>query len=83
MGAFYTNFVLKGASPEAAQKILAGRKAIIATDRSGFVVVADEEAEDQDEDLINDIAAFLSQELCLHGHGHLKPRRFGLDVLSV
>jgi hypothetical protein len=63
MGAFYTNFVLKGASPEAAQKLLAGRNAVVAADQSGFVVVADEEAEDQDEELLNDLAAFLSEEL--------------------
>jgi|GEM_PF-1198896 len=63
MGSFYTSFVLKGASAEAAQRALAGRKTVVARDKSGFIVVFDEEAEDQNDKLLDDLAAFLSQEL--------------------
>jgi hypothetical protein len=62
MGSFYTSFVLKGATAAAAQKALIGRNAVVASE-GAIVVVFDEEAEDQNEDLFNDLAAFLSHEL--------------------
>jgi hypothetical protein len=63
MGSFYTSFVLKGASAEAVQKALAGRNAVIANDHGGFVVVFDEKCEDQNEELLDELAAYLSHQL--------------------
>ena len=70
MGNFYTNYTLRGPSQQSVAKTLTGRSAIVAPARDGYVVVFDEESEQQDQGVINALAARLSRE-------------FGCPVLAV
>jgi len=71
MGNFYTNYTLKGAHQKAVASALVGRRAIVTpTDDNGYVVVFDEESDEQDAKAISGLASFLSA-------------RFSCPVLAV
>jgi len=63
MGNFYTNYTLHGPSQQAVAAILAGRSALVTPEQDGFVVVFDEESDEQNVDVIAGVAAHLSGEL--------------------
>jgi hypothetical protein len=63
MGNFYTNYTLRGPSRQSVIAALAGRSAIVSPAQDGCVVVYDEESEEQDEEIIAELAARLSGEL--------------------
>jgi hypothetical protein len=63
MGNFYTNYTLRGPSQQAVAKALAGRSAIVTSERDGCVVVFDEQSDDQNSEIISDLAHDLSSEL--------------------
>lgn len=63
MGNFYTNYTLRGPSPQAIVELLAGRSAIVTPAQDGCVVVFDEESEEQNTDVITSLASRLSREL--------------------
>jgi hypothetical protein len=63
MGNFYTNYTLRGPSPQAIVAALAGRSAIVTPAQNGCVVVFDEESDEQDTDVITRLASRLSHEL--------------------
>ncbi len=62
MGSFYTNYTLRGPSPKAVAAALAGRSALVTPEQNGCVVVFDEESEDQNQEVIAGLAAWLSEE---------------------
>lgn len=70
MGNFYTNYTLRGPSPQAVVERLTGRRTIVTREERGCVVVFDQESEEQDGHVIAQFAAFLSRE-------------FGCPVLAV
>jgi hypothetical protein len=49
MGAFYVNYTVIGADPKTVVRALAGRNAFVSPERSGCVVVSDEESDKQNE----------------------------------
>ena len=61
MGSFYTNFTLRGPSQQAVAALLAGRSAIVTPEQNGYVVVYDEESDDQNHEVISELASQLSQ----------------------
>jgi hypothetical protein len=63
MGNFYTNYTLRGPSPQAIVALLAGRSAFVTPAQDGCVVVLDEESDEQDTDIITLLASRLSREL--------------------
>ena len=63
MGNFYTNYTLRGASPQEIVAVLAGRSAIVTPAHDGCVVVFDEESDEQDTGVITLLASRLSREL--------------------
>jgi hypothetical protein len=63
MGAFYVNYTVKGADPKSIVSALAGRRAFVCPERSGCVVVFDEESDKQDQGVIAKVAAQLSASL--------------------
>lgn len=63
MGNFYTNYTLRGPSPQAVVTALAGRSAIVTPVKDGCVVVFDEVSDEQDTKVITALAARLSHEL--------------------
>ncbi|MGV3771404.1 MAG: hypothetical protein ACO1QB_00780 [Verrucomicrobiales bacterium] len=63
MGIFYTNYTLRGPSPQQVAKFLAGRSAIVAPIQNECVVVFDGESESQDSGVINSLATHLSTNL--------------------
>ena len=60
MGNFYTNYTLRGPSQHAVAKALTGRSAIVTPQQDGCVVVFDEQSDDQNSELISDLARDLS-----------------------
>lgn len=70
MGNFYTNYTLRGPSQEAVAAALAGRSAIVTPEQDGCVVVCDEKSDEQDQEIITELAGQLSSE-------------FGCPVLAV
>lgn len=63
MGNFYTNYTLRGPSPQAVVAALAGRSAIVTPAQDGCVVVFDEESDEQNTEVITQLASQLSREL--------------------
>lgn len=63
MGNFYTNYTLRGPSRQSVIAALAGRSAIVSPAQNGCVVVYDEESEEQNEEIIAELAVRLSGEL--------------------
>ena len=70
MGNFYTNYTLRGPSQREVALALAGRKAVVTPEHSGCVVAFDEQSDEQDQDLMAELASRLS-------------RRFGCIVWTV
>jgi len=70
MGNFYTNYTLRGPDQQAVAKALAGRSAIVTPAQDGCVVVFDERSDEQEQEVITELAASLSRE-------------FGCPVLAV
>lgn len=65
MGNFYTNYTLRGPSQQDVAAALAGRSAIVAPEQNGCVVVFDEESEEQNPEIIDELASRLSRQfLC-------------------
>lgn len=60
MGNFYTSYTLRGPSQQAVAAALAGRAAIVPPAQDGCVVVFDEESEEQNEEVIGELASRLS-----------------------
>lgn len=63
MGNFYMNYTLRGPTRQAVAAALAGRSALVTPAHDGCVVVFDEASDDQDQDVISELAAELSHEL--------------------
>jgi hypothetical protein len=63
MGNFYTNYTVRGPSPQAIVAVLTGRSAIVTPAQDGCVVVFDEESDEQDTEVISLLASRLSREL--------------------
>src|SRR5206468_6298148 len=63
VGNFYVNHTVRGATPEAVAKALAGRTAIVAPADNEFVVVFDSECDSQDQAVITELGEKLSDEL--------------------
>ncbi len=63
MGNFYTNYTLRGPSQQAVAKALAGRSAIVTPQQDGCVVVFDDASDDQDTEIIAELARDLSGKL--------------------
>lgn len=60
MGSFYTNYTLKGPSQQDITKLLAGRNTVVTPAHGGCVVVFDEQSDEQDQEIISDLASRLS-----------------------
>jgi len=60
MGCFYANFTLRGPSQKSVAAALAGRSAIVTPEQDGCVVVFDEESDQQDFEVIAELASRLS-----------------------
>jgi hypothetical protein len=60
MGTFYTSYTLRGPSQQAVALALAGRTAIASPAQGGCVVVFDEESEEQNVEVIAELASQLS-----------------------
>ncbi len=63
MGNFYTNYTLRGASPQAVAAALAGHAAFVTPAQNDCAVVFDEESEEQNPEVIGDLATRLAREL--------------------
>jgi hypothetical protein len=65
MGSFYVNFTVKAEDPESVAQTLrrAGRKAFVSPDLSGYVVVTDQEADEQNPEAIQQVGELLSGAL--------------------
>ena len=63
MGNFYTNYTLRGPSQQSVANVLAGRSAIVTPAQDGCVVVFDEESDEQNSEVIAELAAKLSGNL--------------------
>jgi hypothetical protein len=64
MGNFYVNYTLRGPDQQTVAAVLAGRASIVSPSQNGCVVVFDEESEEQNPEVIAELASRLS--------GHLK-----------
>jgi hypothetical protein len=62
MGNFYTNYTVRTDNHDAVVSALAGRSAYVTRAQDGFVLVFDEESDNQDTTVINALGARLSQE---------------------
>ena len=62
MGNFYTNYTLRGPTPQTVAQALAGRSAIVTPSQDGCVVAFDEESDEQDQAVITELAGRLSTE---------------------
>jgi len=60
MGNFYTNYTLRGPSQQSVAGALAGRSAIVTPAQDGCVVVFDEESDQQNQEIITELASRLS-----------------------
>ncbi len=60
MGNFYTNYMLRGPSQQAVAKAIVGRKAVVTPAQNECVVVFDEQSDEQDQEVIGNLAAHLS-----------------------
>lgn len=60
MGNFYTNYTLRGPSQQEVAKAFQGRNAVVTPERNGYVVVFDEQSDDQDQEQIAALGAKLS-----------------------
>src|SRR5215469_9831706 len=60
MGAFYTNYTLRAPSQQSVADALAGRAAIVTPAQDGCVVVFDEESDEQNGEIIAELASRLS-----------------------
>ena len=60
MGNFYSNYTLRGPSQQAVATALAGRSAIVTPEQEGCVVVFDEESDEQNQEIIVELASRLS-----------------------
>ena len=63
MGNFYVNYTLRGPSQQAVADKLRIRRAIVTRSQGGCVIVLDEESDEQDQDIITELAADLSTAL--------------------
>jgi hypothetical protein len=65
MGIFYVNFSVKSSEPQQVAEVLRqeGRKAIVTSSQAGYVVVYDEEAENQSLQIILQVGNLLSKSL--------------------
>jgi hypothetical protein len=63
VGNFYVNHTIRGASAEAAAKVLVGRTAAIAPAENDLVVVFDQQSDSQDQAVITEVGELLSAEL--------------------
>ncbi len=63
MGNFYTNYTLRGPGQQAVAAALAGRSAIVTPAKDGCVVVFDEASDEQNGEIIAELARRLSGEL--------------------
>lgn len=60
MGNFYTSFTLRGPSQESVAAAMAGRSALVTSAHDGCVVVFDEESDEQNSEIIAELASRLS-----------------------
>jgi hypothetical protein len=60
MGNFYTSYTLRGTSQQSVVAALAGRSAIVTPEQTGCVVVFDEESDEQNQEVIAELASRLS-----------------------
>lgn len=63
MGNFYTNYTLRGPSQQSVAQALAGRAAIVTPVQDNCVVVFDEESDEQNGEIIAELASRLSAQL--------------------
>lgn len=63
MGNFYVNYTLRGPHQQAVAAALAGRSSIVSPELDGCVVVFDEESEEQNQEVIAELASRLSGRL--------------------
>jgi hypothetical protein len=61
MGNFYVNYTLRGPDQQAVAVELAGRASIVTPEQNGCVVVFDEESEEQNQEVIAELASRLSE----------------------
>ena len=62
MGNFYTNYTIRGASQSDVVSALQGRKAVVTAPDQDCVVVFDEIADEQDDEVITSLASQLSRD---------------------
>jgi hypothetical protein len=60
MGNFYTNYTLRGPNQQLVASALAGRSAIVSPAQDGCVVVFDQESDEQNQEIIAELASRLS-----------------------
>jgi hypothetical protein len=63
MGNFYVNYTLRGPGQSAVAAVLAGRSAIVTPSQDNCVVVFDEESDEQNQEIIAELASQLSGKL--------------------
>jgi hypothetical protein len=63
MGNFYTSYTLRGPGQNAVASALAGRSALVTSVHKGCVVVFDEESDEQNDEIIAELASRLSGQL--------------------
>ena len=63
MGNFYTSYTLRGPNRESAAAAMAGRSAFVKSAHEGCVVVFDEESDEQNDEIIAELASRLSGQL--------------------
>jgi hypothetical protein len=63
MGNFYTNYTVRGPSQQAVAVALTGRSAIVTPQQDGCVVVFDEQSDEQNMEVLTELAQHLSGQL--------------------
>jgi hypothetical protein len=63
MGSFYTNYTLRGPTQQSVVAALAGRSAFVSPVDNGCVVVFDEKSDEQNQEVVVELASYLSAEL--------------------
>ncbi|HEY4011132.1 MAG TPA: hypothetical protein VGM11_13345 [Acidobacteriaceae bacterium] len=63
MGAFYANYMVKGADQNSIARALSGRKALVSPEQNGYIFVFDQESDNQDQHAIGKLAERLSTSL--------------------